>query len=252
MRDLCPLPSIEFDCIPTLGASRSPHRVPRVPRVLSSPGHKNPSDTILTSSVTRLIFIQSNGKKKGIQSRCETRRGAVPADGRNGHKPTLTEMTLESALSNSVPASFRKSALFSRFTSPLATRNRHVTDFHVQPDDPWKSYGPGEVVKGCVVLTVIKPLPLTHLVVCLHGSARVHKNQVVPSENSTSGFLGPGRGRRGLEYLGNGFASLFEDETVLCGEGLLKKGIYKFQFELRFPSHRLPSSIDVSIPSTML
>ena len=159
----------------------------------------------------------------------------------------MKDMPLDTALSKSVPASLRRSALFTRFTTPLANRNRHVTEFYVEPDDPWKSYSPGEIVKGCVVLTVTKPLPVTHLVICLHGSARVYKNQVVPSEAAaTSGFLGPGRGNRGVEYLGNGHASLFEDEAVLCGEGLLKKGIYKFKFELSFPPHRLPSSIDVS------
>lgn len=45
--------------------------------------------------------------------------------------------------------------------------------------------------------------------------------------------------------MGNGFATLFEDEVVLCGDGRLKEGIYKFQFELQLPPHNLPSSITV-------
>lgn len=60
------------------------------------------------------------------------------------------------------------------------------------------------------------------------------------------GFLGTGRGKRGMEYYGNGFASIFEDELVLCGEGRLNVGIYAFKFELELPCAGIPSSIDVS------
>ena len=156
-------------------------------------------------------------------------------------------MPLETLFTNLVPSISRRGSLLSRFTAPLANRNRNVAEFYVEPDDPWKSYSPGETVKGCVVLTITKPLAITHLVICLHGHARVYKNQIVPGDGAaTSGFLGPGRGSRGVEYLGNGFASLFEDEVVLCGEGLLKKGVYKFNFQLDFPMQGLPSTIDVS------
>ena len=156
-------------------------------------------------------------------------------------------MPLETIFTRPAPSISRRSAILSRFTAPLASRNRNISEFYVEPDNPWKSYFPGETVKGCVVLTVTKPLPVTHVVSCLHGHARVYKNQVVPGDGlAASGFRGPGRGSRGVEYLGNGFTSLFEDEIILCGEGLLKKGIYKFKFELRFPLEGLPSSIDVS------
>ena len=60
------------------------------------------------------------------------------------------------------------------------------------------------------------------------------------------GFLGTGRGKRGTEYYGNGFASIFEDEFVLCGEGRLNVGVYAFKFELELPCSGIPSSIDVS------
>lgn len=74
----------------------------------------------------------------------------------------------------------------------------------------------------------------------------MYKNPVVPGETVQDvGFLGPGRGRRNGEYLGNGLATLFEDEVVLCGDGRLKEGIYKFRFELCFPPYSLPSSISV-------
>lgn len=156
-------------------------------------------------------------------------------------------MPLHTLLTNPAPFISRPSAILSRFTGPLANRNRNISEFYVQTDDPWKSYFPGETVTGCVVLTVVKPVPITHLVVCLHGHARVYRNQVMPGDGlAASGFRGQGRGSRGIEYLGNGFTSLFEDEVVLCGEGLLNKGVYKFKFELKFPPEGLPSSIDVS------
>lgn len=149
----------------------------------------------------------------------------------------------------------RSRSLISKFTNRFSNRNRNISDFHIEPDDPWKTYSPGNVVKGSVILTVTKPLRITHLVVCLHGYAKVFKNSVAPGEQAEeSGYLGPGRGRRGGEYLGNGFASLFEDEVVLCGDGRLKEGVYKFGFELCFPPYRLPSSIQVgtSYPGSFL
>ena len=101
---------------------------------------------------------------------------------------------------------------------------------------------------GCVALTVVKPVRITHILVCLHGYAKVFKNQVAPGEGYAEvGQLGVGRGQRGEEYLGNALMSLFDDEVVLCGEGRLKEGVYRFKFELEFPSKRLPSSIDVSL-----
>jgi len=156
-------------------------------------------------------------------------------------------MPLETLFSNPAPSVSQRTSILSRVTAPLSSRNRNIAEFYVETNDPWKVYSPGDTATGCVVLTIVKPLPITHLVVCLHGHAKVYKNQVVPGDGlAASGFLGPGRGNRGVEYLGNGFASLFEDEVVLCGEGLLKKGIYKFKFELGFPPGGLPSSIDVS------
>lgn len=103
-------------------------------------------------------------------------------------------------------------------------------------------------MKGAVVLTVVKPVRVTHLVVRLHGHVRVFKTANAPGAGvyQDNGFLGTGRGKRGSEYSGNGYASLFEDEITLCGEGRLDVGRYEFNFELDFPSKGLPSSIDVS------
>ncbi|KAL4804442.1 hypothetical protein BDV18DRAFT_31178 [Aspergillus unguis] len=148
------------------------------------------------------------------------------------------------AQSSSSPAGRNRSSLFSKIRTPFSTRNRSITDFYIEPDDPWRSYFPGDAIKGTVVLTVVRPIRITHLVISLHGVVKVFKNNVPAGEAPPDiGFLGPGRGRRGAEYLGNGLATLFEDEVVLCGDGRLKEGIYKFQFEMSFPPHALPSSI---------
>lgn len=143
----------------------------------------------------------------------------------------------------------RRSSFLSRFTSNLGNRNRSISEFYVEPDEPWKTYSPGETVKGSVVLTVVKPFRITHLVVCLRGSAKIYKNPVAPGEGSgESGLLGTRRSRRNDEYTAGGYAPLFDDEVVLCGDGRLKEGIYKFNFELEFPSRSLPSSLDVRNP----
>lgn len=144
------------------------------------------------------------------------------------------------------PASRNRNSFLSKFRSPLGQRSRNITDYYIDLDDPWRSYFPGDVVKGTVLVTVVKPVRITHIVVCLHGYVKVFKNAVPAGESVPDlGFLGPGRGRRGAEYMGNGLATLFEDEVVLCGEGRLKEGIYKFRFEMGLPPYALPSSINV-------
>ncbi|EAW10421.1 pH response protein PalF [Aspergillus clavatus NRRL 1] len=147
--------------------------------------------------------------------------------------------------SSSSPLGRNRSSLLSKIRSPFSHQNRSIADFYVEPDDPWRSYFPGDVVKGTVVLTVVRPVRITHLVVSLHGHVKVFKNTVASGElDAEVGSLGPGRGRRGPEYLGNGLATLFEDEMVLCGDGRLKEGVYKFRFEMCFPPYALPSSIN--------
>ncbi|KAJ5389753.1 uncharacterized protein N7496_000821 [Penicillium cataractarum] len=143
------------------------------------------------------------------------------------------------------PVSRNRSSFLSKFRSPLGNRNRSITDFYIDPDDPWRSYFPGDVIKGTVIVTVVRPVRITHIVVCLHGYVKVFKNAVPAGEVAPDlGFLGPGRGRRGAEYMGNGLATLFEDEVVLCGDGRLKEGIYKFRFEMGLPPYALPSSLN--------
>lgn len=101
---------------------------------------------------------------------------------------------------------------------------------------------------GCVNLKVVQPIRVTHVVVCLHGFVQVYKNPGSPPADSyrTNGsHVGTGKGSKSGEYYGNGFASLFEDEVVLCGDGKLGEGVYQFRFDLLFPDRDLPSSISV-------
>ena len=150
--------------------------------------------------------------------------------------------------SSAAPSSSPGRRILSRLTSPFATKSRSITDFYIQPDEPHKQYSPGDIVSGSVRLRVLRPVRVTHIVVSLHGYAQVFKNPGSPGEGfrATPGYLGTGRGKKSAEYFGNGFASLFEDELVLCGDGRLAEGAYQFNFELEFPDTDLPSSIDVS------
>lgn len=147
----------------------------------------------------------------------------------------------------STPLSGRR--IITRIASPFANKSRNIVDFSIEPDDPHKQYSPGEIVTGSVKLRVVRPTRVTHIVVCLHGFVQVFKNPGSPGEGfrANGGYLGTGRGRKGGEYFGNGFASLFEDEVVLCGDGRLAEGVYQFNFELEFPDRDLPSSIDVRL-----
>lgn len=148
-------------------------------------------------------------------------------------------------MSERPPASGRRT--WSRITSPFAaTKSRHIAEFSVKPDDEHKLYAPGDTVKGHIRLRLTKPIRVTHIVVCLHGFAQVYKAAGTPVEAPKS----PVGAAAGRKKLGDGFASLFEDESVLCGDGRLDEGIYQFEFELVFPDRSLPSSIDVSKPTS--
>lgn len=137
-------------------------------------------------------------------------------------------------------------SLFARLISPMQSKTRNFTDFYIQPDDPHKQYAPGDIISGSVIIKVLKPLRITHLVISLHGYAQVFRNPNSPGDGyrNYSTTVGLGKGKKGGSYFGNGFASLFEDEAVLCGEGRLGEGVYHFNFELEFPTKGLPSSID--------
>ncbi|KAF9879955.1 PalF protein [Colletotrichum karsti] len=132
-------------------------------------------------------------------------------------------------------------SFFSRFALPIRSRTRNLADFHVRPDDPHRQYSAGDHVRGAVVLTVVKPVRITHLTVTLHGYVRVHKGPAVSEPPVANPALS---GRTSAQYHGNGYASLFQDEQVLSGEGRLEASKYEFNFDLVFPEKGLPSSID--------
>lgn len=140
-------------------------------------------------------------------------------------------------------------SILARIASPFGSKPRNIADFYIEPNDPHKQYSPGDIVNGHVRLKVSKAIRVTHLVVCLHGFVQVYRNPGAPEGGyrANKEYLGTGtnRGKKSGEYFGNGFASLFEDEVVLCGDGKLAEGTYQFNFELEFPDRDLPSSIDV-------
>ncbi|KAF2157687.1 hypothetical protein K461DRAFT_309749 [Myriangium duriaei CBS 260.36] len=141
----------------------------------------------------------------------------------------------------------QKKSIFSRLSSPFASTSRTVAEFTVQADDPHRRYSPGDLVRGSVVLKLVKATRITHIVVCLHGFVQVYKTAGVPPADgfrAHNNIVGKGKGHKKGAYFGNGFATLFEEEAVLCGDGRLEEGNYKFEFQIRFPEQTLPSSID--------
>ncbi|KAK5663249.1 hypothetical protein OQA88_3676 [Cercophora sp. LCS_1] len=138
-------------------------------------------------------------------------------------------------------------SFFSRFSLPLRSRARNVADFHIRPADPHRKYGAGDHVQGAVILTVVKPVRITHLTVSLHGYVRVYKGPGAPSSepviNPAEALSISGRGVR-QKNSNHGYTSLFQDEQVLSSDGRLEPGRYEFNFDLLFPAKGLPSSID--------
>lgn len=144
----------------------------------------------------------------------------------------------------------RRSRFANPFSSFISSKPNHISDYSIELDEPLRRYGPGDTIKGTIVLDVARPLGITHIVVALFGYLEVFKNH---SRNKTgvrdsAARVASGKGKRWVsEYYGDGFASLFEDEVVLCGEGRLDPKSYHFRFELDFPKNlKIPSSIDVS------
>lgn len=157
----------------------------------------------------------------------------------------LLPMPLESLLQNPNPALPRARSILSRLSNPLSKHARNMFEVTIEPEDPFKIYSPGESVKGHIVLTVTKGFDITHLVVALQGFARVYKHQVTPGDGlPDADALVHGKGSRDFEYHGNGLATLFQEEQILCGSGFLKKAVYKFAFQLQFPAKSMPSTID--------
>ena len=168
--------------------------------------------------------------------------------GNNAISAATTATTTTTTTAASTPSS--RPGFFSRLSFPLTlrNRNRHVSEFYIHSDDPYKKYSAGDSVKGAVVLVVQKPVRITHLTVALTGIVRVRKD---PGGGKAATALAlhslpKGESER-PQYHGNGLATLFQDEQVLSGEGRIESGKFYFNFDLMFPSKGLPSSIDVSL-----
>ncbi|KAM0260502.1 hypothetical protein ACHAQJ_002735 [Trichoderma viride] len=148
------------------------------------------------------------------------------------------------AISTSPSASTSTPSPSAPTPAPIPTRNRSVTDFHVRCDEPHRKYGAGDHVHGAVAIAVVKAVRYTHLVVALHGFVRVLKDPAGNKKGRNITALPQGGSSSRPQYHGNGFASLFQDEQVLSGEGRLDPGRFEFRFDLVFPDKGLPSSID--------
>ncbi|KAI1117997.1 hypothetical protein F5Y14DRAFT_294764 [Nemania sp. NC0429] len=137
-----------------------------------------------------------------------------------------------------------KSSFFSRLAAPLRSRSRNLADFHIRLKEPHRQYSAGDHVQGFVILSAVKPIRLTHLTVALHGYVRAFKNASAAAQLATANPAVISHGGRNGRYHGNGHASLFQDEIVLCGEGRLQASRWEFEFDLQFPDLELPSSIE--------
>ncbi|KAI0404804.1 hypothetical protein F4802DRAFT_212776 [Xylaria palmicola] len=137
-----------------------------------------------------------------------------------------------------------KSSFFSRLAAPLRSRSRNLADFHIRLKEPHRQYSAGDHVRGSVVLSTTKPIRVTHLTVALHGYVRAFKSASAAAQLVAVNPAIASHGGRNGRYHGNGHASLFQDEIVLCGEGRLQASRWEFEFELQFPDLELPSSID--------
>ncbi|KAL9635699.1 MAG: hypothetical protein Q9164_003296 [Protoblastenia rupestris] len=139
----------------------------------------------------------------------------------------------------------RSSSIIHKLANPFASKQHPQIIHEIELEEPFRHFAPGDSVQGAVHLNVAKPLRATHLVVRLHGFVKVTSHSRLPGEPIPydEHLLNSTKGGRGEEYFGNGFARLFEDETVLCGDGRLL-GQYVFRFELDLPRTGMPSSID--------
>ena len=145
------------------------------------------------------------------------------------------------------PAVGPPKSVFNKLKSPFTSKQHPQIKQEILLENPYREYAPGESIRGKVNLDVPKPVRATHLVVRLHGFVKVVTHSKLPGEAIPydENLLNASKGRKVGEYFGNGFAKLFEDEHVLCGDGRLY-GNYVFQFEVLLPQKNVPSSIDVS------
>lgn len=138
---------------------------------------------------------------------------------------------------------------------PLRASRRALTDFHIQLNDPHRVYSPTDVVKGFVCITAERALAITHLTACLVGCVNVCTSTREAgnwkhgmADWGSTGLDGLRTGNCGTGF-GYGNFNICWDEIVLCGQGRLEPGVYKFGFELEFCKlpgiAGLPTSLDV-------
>lgn len=168
--------------------------------------------------------------------------GWVPAGSR------MTKAQAQTINTDIVTKRSKISSLIVKYTAPFAAKQRSHVEQEIILDEPFRQYTPGDTVKGAIHVAFGKPLRITHLIIRLHGYVKVFNRAKLPGEELsydesrlTSSY---GGSRRGMEYFGNGYARLFDEEVALCGEGRVL-GEYEFRFGMVLPSKNMPSSIDV-------
>ncbi|MCJ1288308.1 ph-response sensor protein [Xylographa opegraphella] len=136
-------------------------------------------------------------------------------------------------------------SVLSRIIAPLEAKATNITRFAITLKEPHRCYAPSDKVSGSVSFCVTKPVRITHLVIDLTASVKVFKKNVGSDESLSRKelFHGVGRGVMEPEYFGDGFATIFQHESVLCGDATLPRQHYVYRFEIAFPSKSLPSSI---------
>ncbi|KAL1844284.1 hypothetical protein VTJ49DRAFT_2341 [Mycothermus thermophilus] len=172
-----------------------------------------------------------------------------PSDTRTANPvPASAPASAPDGPSSSSSSSSSSFSFLSRLSGlSLRSRSRYIADFHIRPAEPHRRYAAGDEVQGAVVLTVVKPVRITHLVVSLHGYMRVSKGPILSASDEPFDPADPTvKSRRGSRAKNavNGYVRLFQDEQVLSGDGRLDPGRYEFNFNLLFPAEGLPSSID--------
>ena len=144
----------------------------------------------------------------------------------------------------------KRSSMIAMCTAPFVTKQRSQIEQEIRLDEPFRQYAPGDRIKGAIHVTFTKPMRITHLVIRTHGFVKLFNRAKLPGQQMSYDDLllesGNGKGRQGAEHLGRGYARLFEDEEVLCGEGRVS-GLVLFRFETVLPTRNIPSSIDVCL-----
>ncbi|KAL8709069.1 MAG: hypothetical protein Q9220_006090 [cf. Caloplaca sp. 1 TL-2023] len=127
-------------------------------------------------------------------------------------------------LTTGVEHNSQRLSILSRFNFPnTSKRPRNISEYGIELEEPYKTFSPGDRIKGHVTLNIERPVRITHLTICLHGVVKVLKNGRIPGESNSRwrSYLATGQGKWGEAYFGNGLAALFKDEVILAGDASL-------------------------------